>query len=368
MNDLLTYLPGTLTSAVGAHVPALQGPPDSLGAALLKQLDPVMRVLARANMTPSHVDYVWAGANEKDGHLLLCFRMKAPFVPADINTSLRAGPLLEKVGKTEVFPLAARGGPKNAIACPDTRTLLIGREATVKAALESAGATPPCFNLKPLKAPRVAYWIAGQDLALERRLSGVSLVLARSDEVSRGLTKPLGFSLVVTADGSTQLTRAGASMISTRLVANRRSGPADLPLTTEPVISLADAAALYAQNAGDPAAGGTAPPPPPPLDQTPGAPAGAPATAPPPLDQTPGPSTPPSSSTTGTAGGSNDVGVTLALNLDYADESRAKGMLRQLKESLGIADQILVAISGSAPAAPAGQASQIGRASCRERV
>lgn len=261
MADLLVYVPGTLSAAVGAHVSVLQNPSNPWGPELLKELEPVMVLLAKAGLAAGQIDFLWAGSNHAAGELLICVRTKAALTQATINSALAAGPLREKIGKAEIYPLAEHAGFKNSIAYADPRTLLIGRDKSVLASLNAPAAGPVRRGLDSLNLRQSDFWVAGEKVELERRLEGLSRAIARTPEVSGGIAKPQGFAIGLNTGAKPVSSSTGTSSAQTTAApaaapAAQTAAPAAVP-TAAPAAT----APASATPAADPAAvpGGAAP-------------------------------------------------------------------------------------------------------------
>lgn len=261
MADLLVYVPGTLSAAVGAHVSVLQNPSNLWGPELLKELEPVMVLLAKAGLAAGQIDFLWAGSNHAAGELLICVRTKAALTQATINTALAAGPLREKIGKAEIYPLAEHAGFKNSIAYADPRTLLIGRDKSVLASLNAPAAGPVRRGLDTLNLRQSDFWVAGEKVELERRLEGISRAIARTPEVSGGIAKPQGFAIGLNTGAKPAPPSTGASSAPTPAASVAPAAVQTAAPAAVPAAAPAATAPAAATPATDPAAvpGGGAP-------------------------------------------------------------------------------------------------------------
>ncbi|HTI49492.1 MAG TPA: hypothetical protein VL475_01020, partial [Planctomycetaceae bacterium] len=167
MQELLQYAPENLKLAAGASVAVLGEKTHPVGARLLTQFQPVIATLARAGVNVDQIDKLWGGVNRETGDLIVCVRTRGNYDVAAATTGLGASGTAERVGKATVYNLPAHPVYKNAVAFIDPKTFLMGRYATVTAALTNPKPGPVRLGYDALNQPDAYYWIAGDDSCLE---------------------------------------------------------------------------------------------------------------------------------------------------------------------------------------------------------
>ena len=159
---LLNFIPTTLQIAAGADFVALSDEATPGGALLLQQFSPVTIMLAQAGIQPDQIEQLWTGCDRTTGDSVTCVRTRTEFNPALVLQRLDIKEPAKKIGNVRVHTWTAAES-QCAVAFPNAKTLVIGRDTTVKAALMNPAPGPIRHALDALAQPQAHYWAACDD-------------------------------------------------------------------------------------------------------------------------------------------------------------------------------------------------------------
>lgn len=166
LKDCIEYLPDGLTSAVGFRPGELAK--TEMGKGVLKQLGMITGVLEKVGIPLDSIEHVWVGS--KGGDMVLCARTRNTLDARSVKVELDRK-ASRRVEGLDLLPISASS--RNAICLPDARTILVGRIATVEAALRGGqSAARRGYNTNGLAAP---FWFAGDRKSAEAHLTGGSV-------------------------------------------------------------------------------------------------------------------------------------------------------------------------------------------------
>lgn len=192
LKTLMKYVPDTLNQATGLDVKAVSGDKSNLtGVKLLQEFAILFDVLARGGIKQNQVEYIIAGCNRKTNQQLIVVRTSAALEGA--GKKMGVGESVA-VGKQKMFLLPS-GPEKNAIAVPEPKVLLVGRAATVQAALSGPAKGAVSGGVEAMAQPSAFYWIAGDAEAAKKRMEGSDFPLLQ-DYAAEG-TRMIGYAMGV---------------------------------------------------------------------------------------------------------------------------------------------------------------------------
>jgi hypothetical protein len=202
--DPLVFLPATLTFAVGGRPAIATTGKNKVAASLLEQFGPLTNALAKIGVPPQEFESFWAGGNQDMSEQAVCVVTKS-----DINVqALRLAVQADKAPpESKVWPLPGPAGATHAIVLADARTVIVGRRATVDAALRKTPSTVVKLGLATVNSPDSDFWIAGDAAAAQNYLKGGFPLIGTYPYPIEGLS---GFGVALTLEGRAQLTSTGA--------------------------------------------------------------------------------------------------------------------------------------------------------------
>ena len=164
ISELQKFIPPSLTQAAGAQIGTLKKQTSELAKQMLASFEPVLMVLRRAGLDESKIDLVIAASDRKSDSVLICASMTGPIKEADVVKALNAAEKPEKIGKANVYKLAAAGSHQNSVAFIDGQVLLVGRQKILEEALKNPKAGAVRAGLDTLNLPQTLYFVAGDNL------------------------------------------------------------------------------------------------------------------------------------------------------------------------------------------------------------
>lgn len=202
--DPLVFLPATLTFAVGGRPAAATTGKNKVAASLLEQFGPLTNTLAKIGVPPQEFESFWAGGNQDMSEQGVCVVTKS-----DINVqALRQAVQADKApAESKVWPLPGPAGATHAIVLADARTIIVGRRATVDAALRKTPSTIVKLGLAAVNSPEADFWIAGDAVAAQSYLKGGFPLIGIYPHPIEGLS---GFGVALTLEGRPQPISPGA--------------------------------------------------------------------------------------------------------------------------------------------------------------
>jgi hypothetical protein len=195
IRDPLVFLPANLTFAVGGKPAAATQAKSKLVFSLLEQFGPLTNALAKIGLPPQEFEAFWAGGNHNMSEQALCVVTKS-----DINVqALRLALQAEGVpAESKVWPLPGAAGSTHALALADNRTVIIGRRATVDAALRKTPSAIIKQGLASVNSPDADFWISGDAVAAQIYLKGGFPLVGT---YSQPINKLTGFGVAMTLEG-----------------------------------------------------------------------------------------------------------------------------------------------------------------------
>lgn len=197
--ELLSFLPPTLSSVVGLKMSALNGRSNAVGQRILSQMAPVTNLLSQAGIAVNQVEHLWAGSNRTTGDLLLCVKTRGKPAITSVLKGLGAGAVQEKIGAASVYPLPKHPTFKNSIAVMNPTTFLVGRHETVVAGLKNPVAGSVRWGLETLNLAQVSCWLAGDESMLDRQGQSGALAMLGRGAVSSRTIKPRGVAIALSS-------------------------------------------------------------------------------------------------------------------------------------------------------------------------
>lgn len=207
VRDLLAFLPSTLTYAVGGRPAAATQANNKVAASLLEQFGPLTNALAKIGLPPQEFESFWAGGNQDMSEQALCVVTKSDINVQALRLAMQAGNVAPEA---KVWPLPGAAGATHTMALADSRTVIVGRKATVDAALRKTPSTIIKQGLASVNSPDADFWIAGDAAAAKTYLKGGFPLVGTFPQPIETLT---GFGVAMTLEGRPQVANSNPGMM-----------------------------------------------------------------------------------------------------------------------------------------------------------